>query len=158
VPIVVRDVSPKLLVNANVPFPPTVFFTTVMDPPGAAVLVLVNVQVVVAPATTVIAAGVPLVQLALVCVQPVGTVSLTLKLLPGVRLLIVWLAVPPIVVREVSPKRAGERERAVPAHRVLHYRIDPVWVAWVLRNVHVVVAPATTVMAAGVPFVQLALV
>jgi hypothetical protein len=39
---------------------------------------LVNVQVVVAPAATVMAAGVPLLQLALVCVQPEGTVSLTL--------------------------------------------------------------------------------
>jgi hypothetical protein len=59
-PTVVRDASPKLLVNANVPFPPTVFFTTVMDPGS----VLVNVQVVVAPAVTVMAAGVPLVQVA----------------------------------------------------------------------------------------------
>jgi hypothetical protein len=73
---VVREVSPKLLVNANVPFPPTVFFTIRIDP--TAVLVLVMVQVVVAPATTVMASGVPFVQLALVWVQPVGTVSLTL--------------------------------------------------------------------------------
>ena len=74
-PAVVRDVSPKLLVNANVPFLPIVFFTTVMDPCWRA---LVKVQVVVAPAVTVMAASVPLVQLALVCAQPAGTVSLTL--------------------------------------------------------------------------------
>ena len=58
--VVVRDATPKLLVNANVPFPLTVFFTTVIDPS----CVLVNVQVVVAPAVTVMAAGVPLVQVA----------------------------------------------------------------------------------------------
>jgi hypothetical protein len=52
-----------------------VFFTTVIDP---ASWVLVKVQVVVAPAATVMAAGVPLVQLALVCTQPEGTVSLAL--------------------------------------------------------------------------------
>ena len=74
-PLVVRDVSPKLLVKVNAPLPPTVFFTTVIDP---ACWVLVKVQVVVAPAATVMAAGVPLVQLALVCTQPEGTVSLTL--------------------------------------------------------------------------------
>jgi hypothetical protein len=63
-PVVVRPVTPKLLVNWNVPSAPTVFFTTVMDPGGS---VLTNVQVVVAPATTVMALGsVPLVQLALV--------------------------------------------------------------------------------------------
>jgi hypothetical protein len=73
-PLVVRDVSPKLLVNANVPFPPTVFFTTCIDP----CRVLANVHVVVTPATTVTAVGIPLLQLALVCVQPEGTVSLTL--------------------------------------------------------------------------------
>ena len=77
-PVVVRDVSPKLLVNANVPFPPTVFFTTWMRPVDARAWVLVNMQIVVNPATTVMAAGVPLVQLALVCVQPAGTVSLML--------------------------------------------------------------------------------
>jgi hypothetical protein len=82
---VVRDASPKLLVNANVPSPPTVFFTIWMAPVSPAALVLRNVQMVVAPATTVKAAGVPFVQLALVRVQPEGTVSLTLKLLPGVR-------------------------------------------------------------------------
>jgi hypothetical protein len=50
-----------------------------MDPVGGgAAWVLVNVQVVVTPATTVMAAGVPLVHLALVCVQPEGTASLTL--------------------------------------------------------------------------------
>jgi hypothetical protein len=42
-----------------------VFFTTLIDPTGAT-WVLVNVQVVAAPATTVMAAGVPLLQLALV--------------------------------------------------------------------------------------------
>jgi hypothetical protein len=84
-PVVVREASPKLLVNANVPFPPTVFFTTLIDPVGAAVLVLRNVQVVVAPLTTVMAVGVPLSQLELVRVQPEGTVSLTLKLPPAAR-------------------------------------------------------------------------
>jgi len=39
---------------------------------------LVKVQTVVVPLATVIAAGVPLLQTALVCVQPEGTVSLTL--------------------------------------------------------------------------------
>jgi hypothetical protein len=43
-----------------------------------AAIVLVMVHVVVNPAATVMAAGVPFVQLALVCVQPAGTVSLTL--------------------------------------------------------------------------------
>jgi hypothetical protein len=62
-PVVVRPVTPKLLVKVNVPSAPSVFFTTVMDPGGK---VLVNVQVVVAPATTVMAPIVPLVQLALV--------------------------------------------------------------------------------------------
>jgi hypothetical protein len=66
VPRVVRDFKPKLLVNANVPLPPTVFFTTVIDPVDEAAFVLMKVQVVVAPATTVMAAGVPFVQLALV--------------------------------------------------------------------------------------------
>jgi hypothetical protein len=57
---VVSDATPKLLVNANVPFPLAVFFTTVMDPVAA----LVNVHVVVAPGATRTAAGVPLVQVA----------------------------------------------------------------------------------------------
>ena len=61
-PLVVKAVSPKLLVNAKVPLPPTVFLTIWMDPAR----VLVKVQTVVAPATTVMAAGVPLVQVALV--------------------------------------------------------------------------------------------
>jgi hypothetical protein len=51
-PLVVREVNPKLLVKANAPFPPTVFFTIVIDP----CWVLVMVQVVVNPAATVIAA------------------------------------------------------------------------------------------------------
>ena len=56
-PTVVREVSPKLLVKANAPFPPTVFFTTVIDPvKGKATAVLRIVQVVVSPAATVIAA------------------------------------------------------------------------------------------------------
>jgi hypothetical protein len=118
--------------------------------------VLRNVQVVVAPATTVIAAGVPFVQVALVRVQPVCTVSFTLKLLPGVRLPKVWLAVPPIVVREVSPSVPVNVNVPSPPTAFFTTRIDPVCVACVLRNVQVVVAPATTVMAAGVPFVQLA--
>ena len=33
-PTVVSELSPKLLVNANVPFPPTAFFTTWIDPVG----------------------------------------------------------------------------------------------------------------------------
>jgi hypothetical protein len=74
---VVRDESPKLLVNANVPLPPTVFFTTWIDP-GTGIRVLVKVHVVVAALATIMAAGVPLLQTALVCVQPEGTVSLTL--------------------------------------------------------------------------------
>jgi hypothetical protein len=65
-PTVVIEVSPKLLAKANAPFPPTVFFTTVIDPVSGATAVLVNVQVVVAPDTTVMAAGTPLVQVALV--------------------------------------------------------------------------------------------
>ena len=73
-PLVAREVSPKLLVNAKVPFPPTVFFTIRMEPCS----VLVNVQIVVTPGTTVMAAGVPLVQMAPVWVQPEGTVSLML--------------------------------------------------------------------------------
>jgi hypothetical protein len=76
--VVVRELSPKLLLNENVPSPPTVFFTTVIDPGGGGAALLVNVQVVVAPETTVIEAGVPLLQLALVWVQPEGTDSLTL--------------------------------------------------------------------------------
>jgi hypothetical protein len=56
-PTVVREVSPKLLVKANASFPPTVFFTTVIDPvKGGATTVLTIVQVVVTPAATVIAA------------------------------------------------------------------------------------------------------
>ena len=61
-PLVVRELSPKLLVNAKVPSPPTVFFTTWIDP----CRVLMNVQVVVAPATTVMEPSGPLVQMALV--------------------------------------------------------------------------------------------
>jgi hypothetical protein len=72
-PAVVSDVSPKLLVKANVPFPPTVFFTTVIAPS----CVLVKVQVVVAPDTTVMPEDDPLLQKTLLC-QPVGTVSLML--------------------------------------------------------------------------------
>ena len=61
-PLVVREVSPKLLVKANAPFPPNVFFTTVIDPvKGKATAVLRIVQVVVAPDTTVMAAHVVLV-------------------------------------------------------------------------------------------------
>ena len=45
-----------------------------MDPAGA----LVNVQVVVAPGATVMAASVPLVQVALVWAQPAGRISLML--------------------------------------------------------------------------------
>ena len=71
-PLVVRDASPKLLLNPNVPFPPTVFFTTWIDP----CWVLVNVQVVVAPAATVTAAGVPLVQVALATVDVAVTARL----------------------------------------------------------------------------------
>ena len=63
-PLVVREVSPKLLVKVNVPLPPTVFFKIVIRPTAAAPRVLVMTQVVVAPAATVMAAGVPLVQLA----------------------------------------------------------------------------------------------
>jgi hypothetical protein len=70
---VVSDVSPKLLMKANVPFPLTVFFTTVIDPSW----VLMNVHVVVAPDTTVMAEGDPLLQETRLC-QPVGTVSLML--------------------------------------------------------------------------------
>jgi hypothetical protein len=88
----------------------------------------------------------------------VGTVSLTLKLPPGARLLNVRLAVPPIVVREVSPRVPVNVNVPSPPTAFFTTLIDPVWVAWVLRNVQVVVAPATTVMAAGVPLVQLALV
>ena len=78
-PLVVKEVSPKLLVKVNAPSPPTVFFTTATRPNGGrTTAVFVNVQVVVAPDTTVMAACVPLVQLALVCTQPEGTVSLML--------------------------------------------------------------------------------
>jgi hypothetical protein len=72
-PAVLSDASPKLLTNGNVPFPVTVFFTTVMAPS----CVLVNVQVVVAPLTTVMPEGDPLLQKTLLC-QPAGTVSLML--------------------------------------------------------------------------------
>jgi hypothetical protein len=76
-PLVVRLVTPKLLVNANVPSAPKVFFTTVIDPGGS---VLVNVQVVVTPAVTTMAAMLadPLLQLALVRVQAAGHDSPTL--------------------------------------------------------------------------------
>jgi hypothetical protein len=63
---VVSVVIPKLLVNAKVPFPPTVFLITWIDPVAGGVWVLVKVQTVVAPFATVMAAGVPLVQTALV--------------------------------------------------------------------------------------------
>ena len=76
-PVVNREFSPKLLLNTNAPSPPTVFFTTVIDPGCGGTLVLMNVQVVVAPENTVTAAGVPLVQL-LVWLQPASGVSLTL--------------------------------------------------------------------------------
>ena len=66
--------SARRKVKGKAALPPTAFFTTVMDP----CWVLVKVQVVVTPAVTTMAAGVPLVQVALVCVQPAGTVSLTL--------------------------------------------------------------------------------
>jgi hypothetical protein len=66
-PFVVRDVKPKLLTNVNVPSPPTVFFTTVICPiNGGATMALVMVHVVVAPATTTMPPGVPLVQTALI--------------------------------------------------------------------------------------------
>jgi hypothetical protein len=58
------DGNPKLLVNVNVPSPPTVFFTISIAAASTVCRLLVKVQVVVAPATTVIAAGVPFVQLA----------------------------------------------------------------------------------------------
>jgi hypothetical protein len=102
--VVVRELSPKLLLNANVPSPPTVFLTTVTDPGGGAFLVLVNVQVVVPGATTPMSSGVPRVQLALVRVQPGGTFSLTLYLAPAVKPSNVWLAVPLTVVRDDRPK------------------------------------------------------
>ena len=76
--VVRGDASPKLLLNGNVPFPPTVFFTTVMDPVTGA-MVLLNVQV----AGAVKEAGVPFVQLELVRVQPAGTVSARLLTEPG---------------------------------------------------------------------------
>src|ERR1700722_11024443 len=72
-PAGVSDISPKLLVKSNVPFPVTVFFTTVIAPS----CVLMNVQVVVAPLTTVMPEGDPLLQKTLLC-QPVGTISLML--------------------------------------------------------------------------------
>jgi hypothetical protein len=92
---VVIPVIPRLSVNVNVPSAPTVFFTTMMDPGGS---VLVNVQVVVTPAVTVMAPMVDeLLQIALVCVQPAGKVWLR-SYEPGVRPLMVWVAVPETVV------------------------------------------------------------
>ena len=73
-PLVVKEPSPKLLAKTNAPSPPTVFFTTRIDP----CRVLTMVQVVVAPAATTMAAGVPFEQMALVWVQPEGTVSVRL--------------------------------------------------------------------------------
>jgi hypothetical protein len=78
-PTVVRDVAPKLFGNENVPSPPTVFFTTRMNPGGGgATAVLVKVQVVVIPESTVIATVVPLVQFAPVWAHPAGTFSIAL--------------------------------------------------------------------------------
>jgi hypothetical protein len=77
--IVVKDVSPKLLTNVNVPSPPSDLFITMICPvKGGAMMVLIIVHVVAAPAATMIAAGVPFVQVALIWVQPAGTVSATL--------------------------------------------------------------------------------
>jgi hypothetical protein len=59
----------------------------------------------------------------------VGTVSLTLKLLPGVRLLKVWLAVPPIVVKEVNPRVPVNVNVPSPPTVFFTTLIDPVWVA-----------------------------
>jgi hypothetical protein len=83
---VVSEVSPKLLVNSKVPFPFSVFLTMVIDPGGGAIpRVLTKVQTVVTSGSTMTAAGLPLVQVALLWVQPEGTVSLTWKLPPAVR-------------------------------------------------------------------------
>jgi hypothetical protein len=60
--LVVREVSPKLLVKVNAPLPPTVFFTTVIDP-GIVMALVSNVTaaflantrpVTVAPVVSVI--------------------------------------------------------------------------------------------------------
>ena len=77
--VVVNEVRPKLLVNANVPLPPTAFLTIWTDPrDGIGLSVLLTVHVVVSPATTVMAAGVPFVQVALDWDHPTGTVSVKL--------------------------------------------------------------------------------
>jgi hypothetical protein len=66
-PLVDKEVRPKLLVNAKTPSPPTVFFTTVICPMGGgAFKTLVKVQVVVSPATIVMTPGVPLVHVPLI--------------------------------------------------------------------------------------------
>ena len=77
-PAVVSEVRPKLLVNVNLPLPPTVFLITWIDPARDAARVFVMVHVVVSPAITTMAVGIPSVHVALVWVQPAGTVSLRL--------------------------------------------------------------------------------
>jgi hypothetical protein len=68
VPLVVAiELTPKLLVKPNLPSPPIVFLTMVIEPR----LVLVMVQVVVPPATTVMLEAVPLLQMKVLSFQPV---------------------------------------------------------------------------------------
>src|SRR6185295_12849248 len=141
-PTVVTDVNPKLLVNAKVPSPLIVFFTTVMDPGNGGIpRVFTNVQTVVTSGCTITAAGIPFVHVALLCVQPIGSVSLTLKPPPAVRPSNVWLAVPPTVVRDASPKLLVNANVPFPFTVFLTTWMDPEQTGVVMLLVSRVTAP-----------------
>src|ERR1041385_3689260 len=74
-PLVVIEVTPKLLLKLNVSLPPTVFFTILIEP---CCWVLVIVQVVVCPANRCMADAVPWSQLNVPESQPVLACSLML--------------------------------------------------------------------------------
>ena len=76
--LVVSEPTPKLLLKINVPSPPVVFFTILIEPlvGGGGVYVLLKVHEVVFPATTFIAViKLPLSQLAPAKLQSLGMVS-----------------------------------------------------------------------------------
>ena len=130
----------------NVSVPPTITFLTMT----VARLVLVKVQVVVLPASTTIpvtpvAPAVPVdpppckVHDGVARSQPLGTVSLTLKPLPGTRLLTVSVPVPLLVVIDAGrPKLLVKSKVSSPPIEFFTTLIEP---RWVTVNVQTVSRP-----------------
>src|SRR5258706_5878863 len=152
VSVVLVNPPAPVVVNANEPSPPCVFFTRMI----VDCFTLSNVQVVVPPAATVKLALVPVVHVgASPCCQPVGIVSPTLNVFVGSTLVYVCAAVLADVVSVVllnppPPVVVNANEPSPPCVFFTRMIVD----CFVLSNVQVVVPPAATVKLALVPVGQ----